>query len=149
MATVVHSLEELKEQIEQRMRRGMVEASSTALQDMKSATQFFYHGGFPKKYKRTGALGNTPEVETVTGDSSGMRFTARLNQDHQYSTGDNPSMNQVLQLANYGNPWVITNPHNGDEYLAKPTVGSQGFWEKAEEDIKQHTREALERNLHK
>lgn len=139
MATV-HSIEELREQIEQRIRRGMVEASSQALEDMKHATDYFYHGGFPQWYHRTGALGNTPEIESVSGNINGMKYIARLNQSHQYSTGDRPSMSQVLALANYGTRWAS---------YVRPTVGSKHFWEKAVEDIKMHTMEYIGNSLHR
>lgn len=147
MSRTVHSIAELEAEIKKCMRKAMEEAAKETKEDLEAGTEYFYSGGYPSMYQRTGALGDTPDVSPVSGDGITLSFVAQLKQDHGYSTGDRPSMAQVLELANYGTPWMITNPMTGDEYPAKPTVGNQGFWEKSLEEAKRDILIAFRRNL--
>ena len=51
-------------------------------------------------YVRTGALGDTPTTTAITVSGNAMSFEAFLNTQHQYTTGKNPNMLQVLRLTN-------------------------------------------------
>ena len=129
---VARSTEELERQIMDEMRKAMGEVEVQARDDMRRGTQYFYAGGVPRMYKRTGALGNTPQTTSVSSSGNSVSFEAYLNQSGGYATGDNPSMAQVLELANYGNAWTTASGAP-----ARPNVGATGFWEKSEEWIEQ------------
>ena len=129
---VARSTEELERQIMDEMRKAMGEVEVQAKDDMKRGTQYFYAGGTPNIYRRTGALGNTPQTTSVSSSGSSVSFEAYLNQSGGYTSGDNPSMAQVLELANYGTPWTTASGNPANQ-----TVGAAGFWEKSEEWIEQ------------
>lgn len=120
------NMKQLKQMIIKRAEKAMSVASEKMLADMYDETAGFYTGGEPTMYERTGALGDTPRTTapTVSGDT--ISFEAYLDTKHQYTSGSNPNMQQVLELANYGKPFITKNG-----YPAKPTVGNQGFWERA------------------
>lgn len=113
-----------------RLNAAMNLAASDALGDMYEETEGFYSGSSPSMYVRTGALGDTPEVSGVSSSGTSASFTARLNQDSGYTTGDSPSMSQVLALANSGAAWTTASGAP-----ARDTVGRKGFWERAEKKI--------------
>ena len=64
----------------------------------------------------------------MSGDEAA--FDAYLDQSYVYPTGDNPSMGQVLDLANYGKPWITK---SGTP--ARHTLGKKGFWDRAEKKM--------------
>lgn len=144
MAKEVHSFAELENEIKQRMKKAMEEAAIETKEDLEAGTEYFYNGGYPSVYERTGALGETPDVTPISGNGLYLSFTARLKQDHGYTTGDRPSMAQVLMLANYGTPWTTAGG-----LPARANVGSRGFWEKSIEEAKRDITIAFNRNLHK
>ena len=121
---------QLKAQVMSEIQQAMQSASTKLMDDMDSAIDEFYNGGAPKKYIRTGALGNTPSTTPVVISGNTVSFSAYLDKGHVYSTADNPSMGQVLDLANYGTPWTTSGGR-----LAHPTVGKPGFWENAVEKM--------------
>lgn len=108
----------------------VVKAMELARKDMKTdmlvETYGYYTKGAPKEYKRTGALGDTPETTHIDVSSNSASFDAYLDTRHQYSTGDNPNMQQVLELANSGIPWTTKGGRP-----ARKTLGKKGFWERA------------------
>jgi len=120
----------IRQMIMKDMRKAMNVVSEKALADLYEETGGFYTGGDPKVYERTGALGDTPKTTAITSSGKTLSFDAYLDQTYQYSTGDNPSMTQVLALANDGTAWVTASGAT-----AKPTVGRGGFWDRAEEKI--------------
>lgn len=81
-------------------------------------------------YKRTGALGDTPKVTDIDVSGNSASFTAFLDTSGGYTTGDNPSMEQVLNLANYKTRWITSGGHP-----ARLALGKTGFWERAEEKM--------------
>lgn len=126
------NMERLNAMLTNQLRKAMKAANQAALADMQEATDSFYAGGQPKKYERTGALGETPEVTNVkmSFDSSGGsgEFTARLNEKHQYTTGKKPTMAAVLKLAN---DWDSPPP----PHHLRETVGQPEFWQEAEREM--------------
>lgn len=125
---VAKSLEELEKQILKDMEKAMNEASKQMKKDMQKGTEYFYSKGPGSMYVRTGQLGKTPNVTPVTVSGNEVSFDAYLDKDYVYNSGDKPDMGQVLELANYGNPW-----RTQSGAWANPTVGNNGFWEKSEE----------------
>ena len=81
-------------------------------------------------YVRTGALGNTPKVTALSKTGKSVSFDIYLDDSGGYTTGDNPSMAQVLQLADRGIPWITESGAT-----AKATVGRGGFWERSEKSF--------------
>lgn len=120
----VGSVSELKTAIMRDIRKAMNVASSKALADLYEGTGDFYTGDEPNRYERTGALGDTPRVTGLTSGSDEVSFRAYLDTAHQYSTGIQPSMSAVLELANEGSyPGM------------RPTVGKNGFFDRADDNI--------------
>ena len=129
---------QLKKQILSELQGAVSKAAAKTMDDMNDAIDTFYSGGQPKKYIRTGALGDTPRTTPVQSSGNTISFTAYLDTSHVYSTADQPSMGQVLDLANYGIPW-----QTGGGGWAHPTVGSPGFWEEAQEKMKKTIEDTL------
>lgn len=135
----VKSMEELRKMLLKRTERAMRETYEKAYWDLFYEVGEFYDSPDPKVYHRTYALGvKTPKVskmEVVTSaDSANISFDAYLDQSYVYKTGDKPSMDKVLDLANYGKPWAS---------YVKPTIGKKGFWERAEKKFEKDLEDAM------
>lgn len=124
------NMKELEQMLLKEMRKAMNVASGRMLADMYDETGGFYTQGNPKMYQRTGALGDTPKTTAVSSSGNVVSFKAYLDTSGGYTTGDNPSMTQVLDLANYGKPWTTK---SGSP--ARATLGKKGFWERAEKKM--------------
>lgn len=124
------NMKELEQMLLKEMRKAMNVASERMLADMYDETGSFYTQGNPKMYQRTGALGDTPKTTAVSSSGNVVSFKAYLDTSGSYTTGDNPSMTQVLDLANYGKPWTTK---SGSP--ARATLGKKGFWERAEKKM--------------
>lgn len=126
------SLAELNKEIMRKVNAAMKEVNYLALGDMRMGLDYFYGGGSPKQYTRTGQMGRTPKVTSVISSGTSASFDAFLYQGGGYTTGKRPSMATVLQLANYGNISGY-----------RPTVGSKGFWEYSENLIEDSLNEVF------
>lgn len=124
------NMKELEQMLLKEMRKAMNVASERMLADMYDETGGFYTQGNPKMYQRTGALGDTPKTTAVSSSGNVVSFKVYLDTSGGYTTGDNPSMTQVLDLANYGKPWTTK---SGSP--ARATLGKKGFWERAEKKM--------------
>lgn len=125
---VANNMKQLEQMILREMRTAMNVASKKMLADMYDETEGFYTGKEPAMYERTGALGDSPRVTTPTVGVNSVEFDAYLDTSHQYTTGKNPTMLDVLNLANDG----ITSSSVGK---LRPTVGRKEFWQRAEEKM--------------
>ena len=100
-----NNMNELNAMLIKELKKSMNVTSDKVLADMYDETGKFYTKGKPAVYKRTGALGDTPTTTSPTissfGNSSEASFDAYLDTNHQYTSGDNPSMQQVLELVSY------------------------------------------------
>lgn len=134
------SFEELKRQLLDEMTKAMSEVATLADEDMINATDYFYAGGSPKMYHRTGMLDTTPSLTDIKRMGNMITFDAYLDQNYAYSTGLKPSMGDVLNLANDGK----TNSSVGK---LRSTVGNQHFWEKAEDDISRNLNKVMTRHF--
>ena len=103
--------------------KAMNKVAGDILEIMNDATNYFYAGGVPKMYKRTGELGKTPTITKIKETSNTISFDAYLNQNHQYTTGKNPNMLQVLLLTN---DMMTYQPNIGK---LRQAVGSPHFWD--------------------
>lgn len=129
MAVVCTSMAALRSAIMKEMRDAMAETQYMAQDDMEMAIEtVFYEGGSPKVYERTGQLGNTPQISPLSQRGLTITFDAKLNNSGSYTSGKNPSMQDILALTNYG----TTNSSVG---RLAPAVGGKRYWEKAEEQI--------------
>lgn len=136
------NMSELNTMLIKELRKAMNTTSDKVLADMYDETGKFYTKGNPVMYERTGALGDTPKTTSPTVTSFGNRgkvsFDAYLDTNYQYTSGDNPNMQQVLELANYGTPWITSSGAT-----AKPTLGRKGFWERAEKNMEKSLKYTL------
>lgn len=135
---IAKNMAELEKMLMKEMRKSMNVASDKMLADMYEETEGFYSGSNPKQYERTGALGDTPKVTSLSQNENEVEFTAYLDQDYKYSTGKKPSMKDVLHLANEG----VTNSSVG--YL-RDTVGKKGFWERAKNKMEKTFNDTMRR----
>ena len=124
------NMDDLKREIMGQVQKAVSVAQKKMLADMYDETEGFYTGGEPKMYQRTGALGDTPDVTAIDTSGDTVSFEAYLDTKHKYTSGSNPNMQQVLELANDGKPFRTKNGK-----LARPTVGKKGFWERANEKM--------------
>lgn len=127
MMATAKNMHELRNMLMKEMRKAMTVAQKKMEADMYEETGGFYTGGEPKMYERTGALGDTPRTTSVDINGDTLSFDAYLDQRHQYTTGSDPTMGQVLDLANYDIRFKTRGGAN-----ARPVVGKRGFWERAE-----------------
>lgn len=151
---IAKNMDELNKLLSKELEVAIREVSDEALADMYNETGRFYMGRKPKKYKRTGALGNTPKVTVpkqirTSKYETEISFDAYLDKSHKYLTGDKPYMEQVLMLANYGIPWqtkkyFVGGVAYGGKFAA-PTVGKKGFWERAEKRIEKDLYKVMKR----
>jgi hypothetical protein len=126
---------QLRNEILKEMRKAMQVASKQAEADMFEQTYDFYTQGEPSYYVRTGALGDTPRVTTISRSGNQMNFDAYLDTNHVYGTGCNPTMSDVLHVANRhsDNPAELIWP-----------LGKEGFWDRAEKAIGDSFEDAME-----
>ena len=127
-----NNMQELTKMILKEMELCMHEASQEAKKDMDSEMDNFYTSKKPKEYKRTGEMKKTPKVTPITTQitspvSGSVSFEAYLETIHRYTTGKNPTMTQVLEVAE--------NHKKASYYKLRPPVGCQGFWKRSEEEI--------------
>lgn len=137
-----NNMQQLNAMMLKELRKAMSIVEKKSLADMYDETGKFYTSGNPKMYQRTGALGDTPKTTSLTssqmGNSASVSFEAYLDTSHSYTTGANPNMQQVLELANDGTPFETKNG-----YPAKPTLGKKGFWQESEKKIKKELDDTL------
>jgi hypothetical protein len=137
------NMKELETMLRKQLKKALQVTAKKSLEDMYSATGDFYTQQSAlqnqgKGYKRTGALGDTPRTTAITDSGLDMSFKAYLDTQYEYTSGSNPNMQQVLELANDGTPFKTKNG-----YDARLTNGKKHFWEKAEKDIEKDFDETL------
>ena len=137
---VAKNTKQLEAMLMKELNRAMKDASKKALADMREETSDYYEGSTPRKdgYIRTYKLEKSPKVTPIESNGGTLSFEAYLDQSHHYKTGDKPYMGQVLDLANYGKPWITASGAP-----ANPTIGKRGFWERAEKKVKKSFERAI------
>lgn len=139
----VTNMRQLEQALRQQVKTVIESAGNKALEDMQDELQRYYDSAAPKKYKRTEAMKNTPKLSSVTSDGKEVSVEVYLDQSHRYTTGKNPTMTDVLNLANSGKT-----DESSVGYL-RPTVGERGFIERAEERIEQDCKEIMGKSFEK
>lgn len=127
---------ELKKMLLKEARKAMTVVSKKAMADMQEETAGFYAGTTPKQYERTGALMDTPSTTPISAKGDELEFSAYLDDTGSYTTGKNPTMHDVLELADRDNR------SSSVGYLA-PVVGNGGFWERSEAKIEKDFNETF------
>lgn len=122
---VARNMDELNRMLMKELSKAINKVAGEILKIMEDATDEFYAGGEPKVYERTGELGKTPKITKVKETNNQISFGAYLEQSHQYSTGKNPNMLQVLLLTN---DMMTYQPNIGS---LRQAVGSPEFWDRA------------------
>lgn len=130
------SMKELEAMLMKQAQKAMQVTQKKAEADMFEAVGGFYTGGEPELYERTGALANTPSTSPISSGGNTVSFKAYLDDSHQYTTGKNPNMKDVLNLTNYG----ITSSSVG---TLRHAVGKEGYWEEAEQNIEKDFKETM------
>jgi hypothetical protein len=128
---VATNMAQLEKMLLSQAKKAMNVAAEKMKADVMEETYSFYTGSNPTMYIRTGALGDTPRVTAISCSGKTVSFDVSLDTSFKYSTGDNPSMEQVLLLADKGIPWTTQSGA-----LARQTVGRGGFWERSENKFK-------------
>ena len=59
---VAKNMKQLNDMLMRELKSTMKKVRKKSKEDMKEATKWFYDGGEPEMYVRTGALGDTPKV---------------------------------------------------------------------------------------
>ena len=131
MGKVATNMKELNAMLLQEVNTAMQEVANQALEDMREQTSEFYDYAKPKMYERTEVLKNSPRTSIVNVQPSifggRVSFDAYLNQEHRYSTGKNPTMHQVLLVAE--------THKNCSYYKLRAPVGHQGFWKRSQKSM--------------
>lgn len=130
---------ELESMLKKELLKAMNEVAGRALEAMNDGIEDFYSGGEPKIYERTFAMKETPTISKIHDSGKTISFEAYLNTQHQYTTGKNPNMLQVLLLTN---DLETNQPNIG--YLKK-AVGSPHYWDRVLEIMKQTYYDVLNR----
>lgn len=135
---VARSMEQLQKIIMDEMEKAMHEVEKKSIKRIDDAILYFYSGGTPVKYQRTGHLMDTRETDPVTRGGLSVNFRAYLNDGvGGYTTGKKPSMAAVLQLTNFGSAAGL-----------RPAVGSTGWWQRAETNIGKDVDSTFARHFH-
>lgn len=134
---VAHNMDELERMLQKELRRAMTVTAKKILADMYQETGEFYAGGEPKQYERTGALGDTPKTTALSVNGNEISFQAYLDTQHQYTTGKNPTMLQVLRLTEN----LMT--HQPEIGYLRRAKGSPHFWNRAIERMKRTYNDVL------
>lgn len=136
------NMTQLNQMLMRSLKDSMKKVNKKAKKDMQEATSWFYKGKKPVMYVRTGELGKTPKTTYNEShkftDGGEVSFTAYLDTEHNYSTGDKPNMEQVLELADKGKRWIVSSGH-----WARPTVGNKEFWQRAKDNIEKDFNDTL------
>lgn len=107
------------DEIDKQIIKPRVDASEKeGYQMTKEDIESFYTQGAPKRYKRTGAYGESPESSGVSGGSGDYHYKIKLD-DPEYTTGTF-SGHQVLEAAQFHGAGIL---------------GRAGTWYEAEKDI--------------
>lgn len=135
------NLTELNQMLMKEMRKAMKVVSEKSLADMYDETEGFYAGTTPKVYERTGKLGDTPRTtglkEDPTDVGGEVTFEAYLDTNYTYTTGKEPTMEDVLKIANNHK---YTHSSVG---RLRPPIGKQGFWDRSLKKIQENLNEVM------
>lgn len=131
------NMKQIESMLMQEIEKAMNEASKKALEDMKEEVAGFYAGGTPTIYERTGALGDTPKTTKPSTSGKTVSFNAYLDENHRYTTGKNPTMEDILNLTK------AAPVHNSSVGYLRSVRGRVGFWERAKDKMERDFNETM------
>lgn len=134
---IARNMNELHSMLHKELRKAMEKTLREVMKDMQDSIQYFYDGGFPDKYHRTEAMKDTPSTTDIKEQGNIISFEAFLNTQHQYTTGKNPNMLQVLLLTN---DLMTKQPDIGK---LRKAVGSPHYWQLALDKMKKTYNDVL------
>lgn len=135
------NMKQIETMLRKEVRKSMECVSQKALEDMYEETGNFYTGKEPILYERTGALGDTPRTTTLTISGNEISFNAYLDENHRYTTGKNPTMEDVFNLTK------TTPVHNSSVGYLRSVRGRVGFWERAKDKMERDFNETLRKTF--
>lgn len=124
---IASNMSQLVNMLRGEMTAAMQEANSKIHNVMKTEVGSFYSQGKPEIYVRTGALGNSPKVTSVSGGGSTVSFDAYLDQSYSYSM---PNMEFIKRgySSYFSTPEVLEVAENHSAHI----LGKSGFWARSE-----------------
>lgn len=127
---VATNLNQLNQQLLNRLQSAMSVVSSKVLADMYQETGSFYTQGKPKIYVRTGALGDSPcttsPTSSVSGTGGSVSFEAYL-QENNY-----PVPNDAFTSRGYSSHFSGKEVLEAAENHTAHILGKPGFWNRSE-----------------
>lgn len=131
------NMKQINSMLMRELRKAMNITANKVLSDMYDETGRFYDTKPPAIYERTGALGDTPRITTLTTMGNSVSFDAYLDTNHVYTTGKNPTMTDILNLTK---EQPVYNSSVG--YL-RAAIGNGGFWERANRSMEHRLDDTL------
>lgn len=104
------SMSALKSAIRQKAQQAAREIQSQSLIAANTNLQWYYAGGWPEYYQRTGAMGNSARSE-MSGGGNSFQLELYLDTDYSYPTGT-WSTEKIFSVAEAGG-----------------LIGNGGFWQ--------------------
>lgn len=135
------NMKQIETILRKEVRKSMERVSQKALEDIYEETGNFYTGKEPRLYERTGALGDTPRTTSLTVSGNKISFNAYLDKNHKYTTGKNPTMEDILNLTK------ATPVHNSSVGYLRSVRGKVGFWERAKDKMERDFNETLRKTF--
>ena len=122
---VATSFAALKQMIRKEVQSAMQEVNAKALINMQKETANFYSIGKPHIYIRTGALKNSPKVDSVFMGGDYMSFWFYLSLPDYYVP------NPAFTMRGYASYFSTLQVMNAAEYHFAHVLGRPGFWHRA------------------
>lgn len=135
------NMKQIEFMLKKEVQKSMERVSKRALEDMYEETGNFYTGKEPEMYERTGALGDTPRITSLSVSRNEISFNAYLDEKHKYTTGKNPTMEDILNLTK------ATPVHNSSVGYLRSVRGKIGFWDRAKDKIERDFNEILRKTF--
>jgi hypothetical protein len=139
---VATSLDQLNQQLLNRLKKAMNVANTKILSDMYQETGSFYTQGHPEVYIRTGALGDSPRTTSSTISKGGLggsvSFEAYLNQSLGYQT-PNPAFTSIGLASHFSDTEVLESAENHEANIK----GKPGFWKRSESKFQKELNSAI------
>lgn len=120
----------------------MEDTAEDAKQDLRAASDYFYEAGPGLRYHRTETIKKVEAVSKVKRTQDGVAIEAGYNENASYLSGSRPTVGEVLLLADQGVPFTTKNGAD-----ARPTVGNKGFWQKAQDSMKDSLRKEMKKHF--
>lgn len=135
------SMEQLQAMLRSEMSKAMSETMTKSLADMREQTMDFYSIGRPTIYHRTGQLGNSPRVQTLSVGSNFISFKAYL------QLGSYTVPNEEFTKRGYASYFSPLQVMNAAEYHQAHVKGRPGFWHRSQLNIERDLRNIMSKHF--